>query len=110
MSREFTLGVEEEYQIIDPVTRDSHSVDEEPGAESGQNYEFGQVCLVGGEGQARIGTPYVSGVRVTAKVVRQDVMGPKLVIQKYRRRKNFRKRTGFRARFTEIQIEAIHGA
>ncbi|MFO1051379.1 MAG: 50S ribosomal protein L21 [Planctomycetota bacterium] len=81
-----------------------------PGAESGQNYEFGQVCLVGGEGQARIGTPYVSGVRVTAKVVRQDVMGPKLVIQKYRRRKNFRKRTGFRARFTEIQIEAIHGA
>ena len=37
------------------------------------------------------------------------VKGPKLIIQKIKRRKNSRTRTGFRARFTEIQIEAIEG-
>ncbi|MDA0374777.1 MAG: 50S ribosomal protein L21 [Planctomycetota bacterium] len=79
----------------------------------GDAVTFDKVCLLtggeGGEG-ARIGAPYVDGASVTAKVVRQDVKGPKLVIQKFRRRKNSRKKTGFRARYTEIQIEAIHGA
>ena len=82
-------------------------------AEAGQSLDFRNVFLVSGAdgaSDARIGTPYVDGVHVSAKVLRQDVKGPKLVIQKYRRRKNYRRRTGFRARFTEIQIEAIHGA
>ncbi|MEY2981389.1 MAG: 50S ribosomal protein L21 [Planctomycetota bacterium] len=79
----------------------------------GDAVTFDKVCLLtGGEGGAgaRIGAPYVDGASVTAKVVRQDVKGPKLVIQKFRRRKNSRTKTGFRARYTEIQIEAIHGA
>lgn len=82
-------------------------------AEPGQSVTFDKVCLVaGGEGEdgARVGTPYVQGATVTAKVLRQDVKGPKLVIQKFRRRQNSRSKTGFRARYTEIQIEAIHGA
>ncbi|MCC6783197.1 MAG: 50S ribosomal protein L21 [Planctomycetes bacterium] len=81
------------------------------GAESGQSLQFPHVFLIsGGASGSRIGAPYVDGVSVSAKVLRQDVKGPKLVIQKYRRRKNYRRRTGFRARYTEIQIEAIHGA
>jgi large subunit ribosomal protein L21 len=79
----------------------------------GDAVTFDKVCLLtGGEGGAgaRIGAPYVDGASVTAKVVRQDVKGPKLVIQKFRRRKTSRTKTGFRARYTEIQIEAIHGA
>ncbi|MBI5849847.1 MAG: 50S ribosomal protein L21 [Planctomycetes bacterium] len=81
------------------------------GAEAGHSLEFPRVHLVtGAPTGAKIGTPFVDGVSVTAKVLRQDVKGPKLVIQKYRRRKNYRRRTGFRARYTEIQIEAIHGA
>jgi large subunit ribosomal protein L21 len=66
------------------------------------------VCLVGGEGQGRIGAPYVAGASVTAKVVRQQLKGEKVTIGKFRRRKNSRRRTGFRARYTEVQIEAIH--
>jgi large subunit ribosomal protein L21 len=82
-------------------------------AEPGATLTFDKVCLLtGGENGdgSQIGTPYVDGASVTATVLRQDVKGPKLVIQKLRRRKNHRCRTGFRARFTEIQIEAIHGA
>ena len=80
----------------------------------GSTFTFDHVCVwspvtpgEGGEGEAKIGTPYVDGVSVTAKVVRQDVKGPKLIVAKYRRRKNSRKRTGFRARYTEVQIESI---
>ena len=60
-----------------------------------------------GEGVGRVGTPFLSGASVTAKVVRQ-IKGPKVVICKFRKRKNSRRRTGFRARFTEIQIESIN--
>lgn len=68
---------------------------------------FDKVCVVGG-GSPKIGAPYVGGASVKAKVL-GVVAGPKLVIQKFRRRKNSRRRTGFRARFTEVQIESIQG-
>jgi large subunit ribosomal protein L21 len=68
---------------------------------------FDRVCLVTGE-DGRIGTPYVDGVRVTAKVIGM-VKGPKHIVQKIKRRKNSRTRTGFRARFTAIEIQAIEG-
>ena len=73
---------------------------------AGAQVTFDKVCLVGGEGEPRVGTPYVDGASVTATVV-GEVKGPKLVVQKFRKRKNSRRRTGFRARFTEIQIDSI---
>jgi large subunit ribosomal protein L21 len=78
------------------------------GVQEGSTLTFDKVCLVGGEGQGRIGAPYVSGAKVTAKVLRTDVQADKVVIGKFRRRKNSRRFNGFRARYTEIQIEAIH--
>lgn len=77
------------------------------GVEAGGTVTFDKVCLVGGEGEGRIGTPFVAGASVTAKVIRSVAKGPKLTICKYRRRKNSRRRTGFRARYTEVQIESI---
>jgi large subunit ribosomal protein L21 len=74
----------------------------------GATVTFDKVCLLGGEGDARIGAPFVEGASVTA-VVLGTVKGPKLVIQKYRRRKNQRRRTGFRARYTEVRIDAVNG-
>ena len=76
------------------------------GVAEGETLTFDKVCLVGGEGVGRVGTPFLSGASVTAKVVRQ-IKGPKVVICKFRKRKNSRRRTGVRARFTEIQSESI---
>ncbi len=79
-------------------------------AEPGATLTFDKVCLLGGEGKAaRIGTPYVSGAKVTAKVLQGEVKGEKLIVARFRRRKNSRKRTGFRARFTEVEITSIDG-
>ena len=83
--------------------------DLETGAlEPGKKITFDKVCLITGD-KAKIGTPYVKGAKVNATVL-DTVKGPKLVVQKLRRRKNSRRRTGFRARYTEIQIDAIDGA
>ncbi len=76
--------------------------------EPGKKITFDKVCLITGD-KAKIGTPYVEGAKVSATVL-GTVKGPKLVVQKLRRRKNSRRRTGFRARYTEIQIDAIDGA
>ncbi len=70
---------------------------------------FDKVCLIGGEGEGKVGTPFVDGASVTAKVLRSSVKGPKLTIGKFRRRKDSRTRTGFRARYTEVEIESING-
>lgn len=78
------------------------------GAAEGDSVTFDKVCLVGGEGAGRVGTPFVAGASVTGVVVRQ-IKGPKVVIGKYKRRKNSRRRTGFRAQYTVVQIESING-
>ena len=46
------------------------------------------------------------GATVTASVV-GNVRGKKLYIQKFKRRKNMRRRTGFRAHYTEIRVDGI---
>jgi large subunit ribosomal protein L21 len=77
-------------------------------AEPGSTLTFDKICLVGGEGGGRVGTPYVKGASVTAKVLRTQ-KGDKVIIGKFRRRKNSRRRTGFRATYTVVQIESIDG-
>jgi large subunit ribosomal protein L21 len=78
-------------------------------AEPGSTLTFDKVCVVGGgEAAGRVGTPYVKGASVTAKVLRTQ-KGDKVIIGKFRRRKNSRRRTGFRATYTVVQIESING-
>ena len=75
--------------------------------EKGATLTFDRVCMVGGgDEQAKLGSPYVGGVSVTATVLGTS-KGPKIYVQKFKRRKNHRRRTGFRARFTQIQVESI---
>lgn len=82
-------------------------IDYQAGLEPGAQITFDKVCLVGGDG-VKVGNPYVSGASVTATVV-GEVKGPKVIIQRFRRRKASRCRTGFRARYTEIKIDAVNG-
>jgi large subunit ribosomal protein L21 len=62
-----------------------------------------EVLFVGGDGQAELAP---KGVQVTAKVV-GHVLGDKIVIGKHRRRTGYRRKNGFRARLSRIEIESI---
>jgi large subunit ribosomal protein L21 len=73
---------------------------------AGEKLKFESVLAVGGDGDAKLGSPLVKGASVTAEVL-GPVHGEKHVIQKMRRRKNFRKKTGFRAMFTRVRIAEI---
>lgn len=72
----------------------------------GEKLTFDRVLAVSDEGQVTIGTPTVDGAKVEAEVVGAR-MGDKLTIQKFRRRKNSRRRTGHRQLYTRVRINAI---
>ena len=67
---------------------------------------FDQVLAVSDESGLRLGKPTLAGASVTAEVV-GPTRGPKLVVQKLRRRKTLRRRTGHRQMFTKVRISKI---
>lgn len=75
--------------------------------EEGAQVTFDQVLAVGEGDAVKIGTPVVTGAKVSGTVVDQG-RGKKLIIFRYRRRQNAsRRRGGHRQDFTAIKIEAI---
>jgi large subunit ribosomal protein L21 len=73
----------------------------------GGQLTFDKVLAISGEAGPRVGTPTVAGASVTAEVLGAEV-GDKIYIQKLRRRKNYRRRTGHRQTFTRVKISKIN--
>ena len=75
-------------------------------AEPGAKLTFDEV-LLGSDGQhVKAGTPVIPGAKVTAEVVRHG-KDRKIVVFKFKRRKNYARKQGHRQRFTEIRIDAV---
>ncbi len=64
------------------------------------------VLLVGNDGDVKIGTPVVEGVKVEGKVVGQS-RGEKIVVYKYKSKKNYRRKQGHRQPYTKVEITKI---
>lgn len=75
-------------------------------AGEGERVEFDQVLLVRSDDQVRIGTPFVAGARVEGTVVRSG-KSEKVVVFKFKRRKQYKRTRGHRQPFTEVRIEKI---
>jgi large subunit ribosomal protein L21 len=73
----------------------------------GATIVFDQVLLANGGGASVIGRPTISGAKVTAEVAVAEFKGPKLEIQKLRRRHASRRHTGHRQKHTQVKITAI---
>ncbi|MBR1438111.1 MAG: 50S ribosomal protein L21 [Synergistaceae bacterium] len=68
---------------------------------------FDKVLALGGEGtETKFGNPYISGARVTAEIVKQG-RADKVLVFKYKSKKNIRKMRGHRQYFTEVVIRSI---
>jgi large subunit ribosomal protein L21 len=63
------------------------------------------LVMLGGNGDPKLGSD-LKGEQVTAKVA-EHVLGKKIVIGKHRRRTGYKRRRGFRAHLTRIEIQAI---
>ena len=77
-------------------------------ANEGDAVVFDQVLMISGGAAPKIGTPTVQGAKVTAKVVEHG-KGERLITFKYRRRQRMRRRVGFRAHNTTLEIVSIEG-
>src|SRR5688572_19193896 len=76
-------------------------------AAKGSAITFESVLATGGgDGGVKLGLPLLSGVKVQAEVV-GVVQGPKLTVQKFRRRKNSRRKTGHRQLSLKVKINKI---
>ena len=76
--------------------------------ETGSQVVFDQVLLLSADGSVRVGQPVVAGATVTGTVLEQT-KDNKILVHKYRRRKNSRKTIGHRQPITRVRIQAIQG-
>ncbi len=72
----------------------------------GDTVTFSEVLCCGGDSGVKVGTPLVDGASVTAEVIAKS-RGPKLVVQKLRRRKNSRRKTGHRQWHNRVRVTKI---
>ncbi len=76
--------------------------------EAGQKIEFDKVLVLAGEEDLKVGTPYVEGAKVTGEVV-ENGKGKKVIIFKYKAKKDYRKKQGHRQPYTMVKIESLGG-
>ena len=72
----------------------------------GQSVDLNQVHMVSDDQGVRVGNPILSEATVTAKV-KSHGRGEKIRVFKMRRRKHYRKTTGHRQYYTELEITGI---
>ena len=72
----------------------------------GDRISLSDVLLVGGNGELKIGTPMVAGVKVTAEIVDQG-LAKKVLVFKKKRRKGYSRQRGHRQQLTTVKIVEI---
>lgn len=75
-------------------------------AEEGTLVEFDKIVAVSGENGITLGAPYVEGAQISALVMRK-AKAKKIIVYKYKAKKNYHKKKGHRQDYTKIQIESI---
>jgi len=85
------------------------SVDVRDLADDQKTIEFDRVLLVGGDGgEAKIGTPYVEGAKVTGEIL-EAFRDDKITIIKFKRRKGYRRKRGHRQNLLKVRVTDIAG-
>lgn len=74
----------------------------------GETVKFDKVLLVSDEERLNVGKPYVDGAVVEA-VVENQGKAKKIIIFKYKAKKDYRKKQGHRQPYTQVKIEKIVG-
>jgi len=75
-------------------------------AKKGEKVVLDKVLLIKKDGESFIGGPWLAGAKVVAEVTKQD-RDRKIIVYKFKRRKNYHRKYGHRQAFTELKIEKI---
>ena len=79
---------------------------EKLGADENSKVEFNVIAVAGDDG-IKTGKPYVEGCKVEGTVLR-NAKAKKVVVFKYKSKKNYRRRAGHRQPFTKVEITKIN--
>ena len=74
--------------------------------EAGTKVEFNDVLLGSDGTEVKAGVPNLEGAKVTAEIVKQG-LGDKIVVFKFKRRKNYARKQGHRQGYTEVRFGKI---
>lgn len=74
--------------------------------EAGGTVEFNDVLLGSDGNSVRTGVPTLTGAKVTGEIVKHG-RGEKIIVFKFKRRKNYSRKQGHRQGFTEVRIKDI---
>lgn len=100
------------YAIVDiagkqyKVTKDQYVYAPKMEGEAGAVVSFDNVLLIDDGSLINVGTPAISGAKVSGKIL-EHVKGDKVIVFKKKRRKGYAKKNGHRQQFTKVQIESI---
>lgn len=75
--------------------------------EPGTGFTFERILLIGGQEKPLIGTPYVPGAKIEARVTDHG-KSDKVVVFKFKRRVKYRRKKGHRQLYTEVLIKRIN--
>ena len=76
--------------------------------EAGDKVTFDKVLVLAEEGDLKVGAPYIEGAAVTGEVV-ENGKAKKVIIYKYKAKKDYRKKQGHRQPYTMVKIESLGG-
>ena len=76
-------------------------------AEVGATVQLGDVLMLADGSSIKVGAPTVAGASVSGKIISHS-QGEKVIIFKKRRRQNSRRKNGFRAALTTLEVTAIN--
>jgi large subunit ribosomal protein L21 len=74
--------------------------------EAGEEVVFDRVLMVSAEEEVKVGQPMVSGARVVGRALSQG-RGKKIIVFKYKPKKNYRRKQGHRQPYTRVLVEKI---
>ena len=66
-----------------------------------------EVLMVVTDGKVKLGKPTVKDAKVTLKVLEPIVAGEKIYVAKYKAKSRYRRRIGFRPKYTKLQVQTI---
>ena len=76
--------------------------------EAGSEYTFDKVLFLNKDGQVQVGAPLIEGAEVIGTVVEHG-KDKKIIVFKYKSKKNYRRKQGHRQPFTKVKVTEIRG-
>lgn len=83
------------------------TVEKLPG-EAGDAVEFDKVLLINDGNDVKVGTPYIEGAKIAGEII-ETGKGKKIIVYKYKSKKDYRRKQGHRQPFTSVEITSLTG-